>query len=49
MIHFEDQQLTAGRRLCPCVLQVEANVMVWQPSPHDPCEPSYLAVHNWMS
>jgi len=35
----------AGRSLCPCVLQVDANVMVWLRSPHDPCETPYLCVH----
>ena len=32
----------AGRSLCPCVLQVDANVMIWLRSLHGPCEASYL-------
>jgi len=35
----------AGRSLFPCVPQVDADVMVWLCSPHDPCEAPYLYVH----
>ena len=35
----------AGRSLCPCVLQVGADVMIWLRSPHDPCEAPYLYAH----
>ncbi len=32
----------AGRSLCPCLPQVDADAMVWLRSPHDPCATSYI-------
>ncbi len=32
----------AGRSLCPCLPQVDADAMVWLRSPHDPCEAPYV-------
>lgn len=38
----------ADRSLCPCVLQVDADAMVWLCSPHGPCEVPYIYIHIWM-
>ena len=35
----------AGRSLYPCVLQVDAYVIVWLRSPNDPSEAPYLYAH----
>lgn len=35
----------AGRSLYPCVLQVDAYVIVWLHSPYDPCEAPFLYAH----
>ena len=35
----------AGRSLYPCVPQVDADVLVWLCSPHDPCETPYIYAH----
>nr|AJW29932.1 hypothetical protein pLM19O1_p71 [Ochrobactrum sp. LM19]AJW29941.1 hypothetical protein pLM19O1_p62 [Ochrobactrum sp. LM19] len=32
----------AGRSLFPCVPQVDADIMVWLHSPHDPIRPTYI-------
>jgi len=45
LVHMSDLNRTgeaAGRNLCPCFPQVDADAMVWLCSPHGPCGASYI-------